>query len=250
MNTYTKNYKVSYADIDRFNELSIVSLIKYLENVAFSHSNNVGFGLDRLHNLNSAWLLCQWIITFDRYPSYNDFFKIKTWISSFNKIRTIREFLILDNANNIYGRAASQWVFFDMKNKKPAKIPQEAIDSFKTNENRAIDFSFSKIEKLSSEDKTKIIEIRRSDIDIYNHVNNKRYIEWMEEVIPDHIYNNYKLTACNILYVKESKYGTTIHSSLEKIDSCNNQIQYLHSITNKDDNTLFVNGKTTWSKKG
>ena len=74
----------------------------------------------------------------------------------------------------------------NIETRRPTRIPQEVLDTRLTDRphvtevksNRILPFDDAQI------DHRKEIIVRRSDLDMNNHVNNVRYLEWMLETIP------------------------------------------------------------------
>lgn len=248
MGKYKENYIALFGDIDRFGELSIVSLVNYFEDIALRHSNSIGLGLDKLEELNFAWMINKWYISMEKYPKYNEKFKITTWAPFFDKVRAGREYIIFDQYNNTVGKATSLWIFLNTTRRRPIRIPDDIANAYEPEPERAIEYEFSKAGTFDIENSSKDINIRKSDVDLYGHVNNKRYIEWMEEIVPDNIYEKYKMVECEIAYYKEVVYGSNVKIKIKNLKSSDNENKYENEISDNENNRC-VWGFTRWKEK-
>ena len=104
-----------------------------------------------------------------------------------------------------------------------------------------------KLERVEHEDYSVNFNIRYSDIDSNNHVNNVKYIEWAIEAVPIEVIKDYTIKRIKVTFEKESKYGETISSSaaIKEIDE--NTIKSYHTIR-KSDGTELTLLEAEWEK--
>ena len=92
----------------------------------------------------------------------------------------------------------------------------------------------SKIPKIEEPSSEKIIPVRRSDLDMNKHVNNARYLEWMEEPLNEgQIYRTNKV---DIIFLRESVYGDTITSQIKATE----QASTFHQLKNQRDEIIAL----------
>jgi len=245
MNTnYYKEFEVKYYEINKYQEATPTTILNYLEETAISHSEAVGFGVDKLRNENLAWLLRYWILNMDQYPSWKEKVIIETWACNFKYFYATREFIIKNNKGDTLGKATSQWVFLNIKNKKPLRIPKEIINAYGIISLRAVEKSFDKLCYYPNGEIKQEFFVRRSDIDTNNHVNNTKYVEWILETVPQNTYDNFNLSFLEIQYKKETIYGSPIISCCNELND-----GYVHCILDKTGNNELAVAKTFWGKR-
>lgn len=88
--------------------------------------------------------------------------------------------------------------------------------------------------------------VRRSDIDTNGHVNNARYVEWMIEGIPEDLTQDYQLSELEVIYKKETMYGTDILSACQNMNV--EPPEYLHRILDEKEHELAL-GRTAWKRR-
>ena len=248
MRPYSKDFEVQYYEINKYREATPISLLNYLEETAISHSDAVGYGMERLYNDGIGWVLNRWLVEISRYPMWNEKITVETWPSSFERFYANREFLVKDSGGNIIAKAASLWIFLNINSRRPIRIPIELGDVYGIHPVRTFDCTFGKLESADKYTHNRDFFIRKSDIDTNNHVNNAKYLDWMLEAIPDDIYHNYTLSTLEIQYKKELTYGTKVHSGCIDAGTDGHGIAFIHGISN-DEGTECALGKTTWIKR-
>lgn len=246
---YTKVFEVHYYEINKFREATPVSILNYLEEAAVCHSWDMGVGFERLTADGYTWVLAKWLLKIDRLPLFGEKLTVETWPSGFEKFFATREFIIKDKDGNIIVRATSLWVLISIDKKRPVRIPEEISSAYVINEERAINEHFRDFQKIEAYDNIRQDYVRRSDIDTNNHVNNTKYVEWAIETIPDDVYENYYLSSLEVVYKKETAYGSMIYSSCKEMIKNDFEGEYTHSITSEDGTAELVLIYTKWKRR-
>ncbi|MDF2522944.1 MAG: acyl-ACP thioesterase [Clostridiales bacterium] len=243
---YTKNYEVHYYEINRHSEATPVSLINFLEDIAISHSRSVGLGLDKLKEDGLGWVLNGWYISFLKPAHLFDNLIVETWPSNFERFHATREFYIKSENGEILARATSLWIMVNIEKGRPTRIPVYFGEAYGMNPVRAVDHTFDKMDVPNEFEVEKQFHIRKSDIDTNIHVNNKKYLDWMLELVPESIYDNFSLSALQISYLKGAYYGSAISSGLNTLRQDALAYEYQHSIKDNTGNATHAAGRTMW----
>lgn len=245
---YKKDFEIHYYEVNKFLEASPVSIMNYLQELAISHSQSVGYGIKRLMDEQRAWVLTRLNVKIERYPIWGEKIKAKTWPSSFQRCFGIREFIVTDEAGKDIIFATSEWIFLDTEKRKPVRAHDEMGNIYGVKNKRALEDTFNEQYSLEKEDFTKEFSVRRSDIDTNEHVNNTKYMEWVLEALPMDLYNDYILKYIDIRYMKELLLDDDITCTTQVIpqeDGCAG----IHIITSPEGFMEFAKAKTIWEKR-
>lgn len=146
-------------------------------------------------------------------------------------------------------RATSLWVLLNVQTRRPVRIPTELAAAYGSTSERTVEDSFENLpsieagcHKLCNE-----LNIRRSDIDTFNHVNNTKYLEWIMEAIPQEIYEGFNLTSFEITYKKETGINSHIAIISQIISKDEKCCELIHSIVNTDSNNESASSRTVWT---
>ncbi len=204
MSVYEHIYTIDYIDIDENNCLTTRNFIKYMQEIAGSHSNFVGYGLNDLIKVNMAWIILNWKVKIFNRPKCKDKIIIKTWVNKFDKIYSFREFEVYDESNNLIAIASSKWVLKNHSTKTIVRISPEIVDAYDC-VNKCVfeDGLDKKVVIPDSFDSFFEYIIQRRDIDTNHHVNNLYYIDFAYEALPDEVFKNYLFKNVEVFYKKE-----------------------------------------------
>ncbi|HWP96298.1 MAG TPA: acyl-ACP thioesterase domain-containing protein [Syntrophomonadaceae bacterium] len=244
---FQKEYEIRYFQIDQSKEATPVSILHFLEDIAIFHSQAVGLGIDRLLEKRTGWILNRWVLRMEKYPRLGDKISIKTWTSRFERFYARREFMIDDPQGNPLGRASSLWIYLNVDKKRPLRIPEQFEQAYGVIEKMVMDDSYRDLPDMTDPETGMSFRVRRSDIDTNGHVNNARYVEWMIEGINGDLIQDYQLSELEVVYKKETVYGTNVYSEYQMINKAHPE--YLHRILDKTEDRELALGRTVWQKR-
>lgn len=242
-----KEYEIHYYEIDCRKKLLITSLLNFFSDVAVQQSENLGVGLGYLNEKNVAWVIYKWDICLKRYPMFNEKIRVRTTPYSFRKFYAYRIFEVLDEGGDIIATANSLWFFIDTKERKSIRITDDMYNAYgiDKNNNRVLDIE--KIKSPKKIDSEENFNIRYTDIDTNQHVNNVKYVDWAIETVPINVVNDYELNGINIVYERELTYGESIKVVTE-IEERADDIVCIHEVRNSQGKGA-AKLKTVWNKK-
>lgn len=141
-------------------------------------------------------------IEISELPKWRDVITITTWINNLENSRSVRAIEVVLNGNKIIG-SETFWVVFNTTIRRPEelKLPIAHFELFP--ERKATDISFSKINIDNSLDKIIEKEVVLSDLDIVNHVNNVKYLEWCLDYVNPELILNQKIDSIEMNFLKE-----------------------------------------------
>ena len=196
---FEKYYTVGNRDIGSNNKATNKAMLKYLENIACRHSDEVGYGINTIKETKVVWILLEWKFKVIERPLYGQTIKVKTWSRKMEKIYAYRDFEIYDENEKILAVATTKWVLLDADTRKIQRIPEELVDKYEQElEKHVFEDEIEKLYESENKEHSVEVKIRRTDIDINNHVNNLNYLDLAYEILPDEIYkkdmNNVRIT--------------------------------------------------------
>lgn len=130
MKVYKHNITVSEENIDAIGHVNNVQYIQWMQDAAIQHSNNTG--CTKLTEVEgAAWVVRTHNIEYFRPAYANDQITVLTWVSNFRKVRSLRKYkFIRDSDEAILAKGETDWVFVDVNNGKPLRIPSDVMNTF------------------------------------------------------------------------------------------------------------------------
>lgn len=207
-----QDYRIKLSEIGKENKITNKAILGDLEDVGGIHSNIAGYGILDIPQTKLSWVLLDWKLKIIRRPKYSEKIKIKTWSKNAIKFYTYRDFEVYDENGQVIAIATSKWVLLDIDKEKIVKISDEVLNKYEPELEKSV-FDISEIEKLQ-EPENYISEVeytvKKSDIDVNNHMHNLNYVELANEALPEDVYNEQELNNVRINYKKEIKLGETV----------------------------------------
>ncbi|MCH2450770.1 MAG: thioesterase [Gracilimonas sp.] len=243
---FENTFHLRYFEMGLHGEATPVTILTLLEETAADHCLSIGHSLYDLLAKGIGWVLLSGRMVMDRYPAYKEKITIKTWLSELTTCRGTRENLILDEADNIIGRAKGFWLFFDIKKRRPARIFEGMTKQWKINSEESIQMENKKIKAIDEAIYSKQFLVHRFDMDSNEHVNNLRYLQWAMECIPDEITDTCYLHTIDGNFVGEAQYGHTVES-LTDPDVTENTFN--HTLRDQSNKQVFSTAKTVWKNR-
>ena len=214
----SRSFSIRYSDVNRFGCLKLSSLFRFMQEMAAEHAAMHHFGFDDLSADNTYWVLSRVMTEMYALPSNGETILITTWPRGTEKFNALRDFRFMNEAGNEIGKATTTWLILDKVTHRPHRpVKLESLpfpdvpDAFGENAGKVIVpekmiFAFEQTARFS-------------DLDVNNHVNNTRYIDWLMDAIPDKEQN---FDNCRLLvnYNSEIRLGKSVsfsYSNLERI---------------------------------
>ena len=241
---HQEKFTVRSYEMDVQGVASVPAICNYLQEVAGNHATELGVAVDHLFKKNMTWVLSRLHIQVFRFPFWREEIKIETWPSGRQRKYATRDFLIFDQKHNILVKATSSWMIIDLKTQKPIVMPEFMDEIRLPDRQRAIDDSFPKMTLPKNPNLEQKFDVRLGDLDINQHVNNVKYIEWALESVPLDIWKAKILASLEISFRAETKHGERIIIQTEQ-----NEDIFLHRVISEDDQRDLAVLKSTWRDK-
>jgi len=222
---FQQDFTIRSSEVTPDGKASLHSICNLLQEVAGNHAGALNLDITQLMEKNLTWVLQRLNIKINRYPTRGETITIKTWPSSGDKLRAYRDFLILDDDTNEIGCCLSYWLMLNTQNRRPVRMPEEVLNMAPRDISHVIGIKKNRLSSFENPDYIKKFKARRSDLDLNNHVNNVRYIEWALEVLPAEV-NVYEM---DIEFRAECREGDKIISELKSVEGS----RYLHQLKNR-----------------
>lgn len=152
-------------------------LMQHLQKVASVHAEQLGFGYDRLNQINSCWVLSNLRIEIDRLPRWNEKVTVTTWPSGHNRVVATREFVGKDPHGSELFKAGSEWMVLDRQKNRPKNLLRLGLPLPESGP-KTIAGKLTRLEPRSSYSEVEHVRVPYSSIDLNGHANNTEYVRW------------------------------------------------------------------------
>lgn len=131
-NSFSIIIKVQPADIDDLDHVNNVIYLRWIQDVAAAHWNKVAS--TEMKN-NYSWVVLRHEIDYKSAAVLGDEIIAKTWVSSFEGVRSIRNVKLLHVANGkLLAEAKTTWCLLDAQTMRPKRIEGDIVSIFLDNQ--------------------------------------------------------------------------------------------------------------------
>ncbi|RAR75438.1 acyl-[acyl-carrier-protein] thioesterase [Flavobacterium aciduliphilum] len=205
----TKDWEINFLQCYPNGLLKHTELCNLFQLTAALHAELGGISFRDMQAFHQAWVLSRMRVEVKRLPKWNDTVTVKTWIQSLENSRSIRCLELYLNDEKLAG-CETYWAVFNTQTRRPESLalPHDHFEKFSNN--HATTLSFSKIDFPSTYDEITRYTVLLSDLDIVNHVNSVKYLEWCLNYIDPKALVQQELTSFDMNYIKE----VSLHESV------------------------------------
>jgi len=243
-----ENLHIDYYDITSYHadskqQLATVSLFYFLQESAWRHANSRGFGWSHLAERNEFWVLAKMHICIDQMPYWTEKIRLETWGKAPELLTAFRDFEFFDANNQSIIRATSSWHILNMQTHRPTALSYFA-DDFPIVNRHAIAEKPQKIQIPAADAvKSAVYPVLPSDIDMNQHVNNTRYVQWALDCIPFDFQKQHSLCEISVNFLSEARMGENYF-----IESYQNELTFTHLILSERENRKLAAVESRWKE--
>lgn len=236
---YKKQYTVQVSDIDFKQRLKLSSLFGYCQDMATEHATKLGVGRSvTQEKYGVIWVLIRAKVDIVRFPKFKEKITIETWPEQPNKIEFDRNFIVYDSDNNIIAKAVTTWVIIDFTTRKLKRSSLIEANFPSAEREKVIECELGKIKSKGNLELAYKKTVGYSDIDINEHLNNAKYVDYIMDCFSIEKHKNYSVKSIEVDYIHEALPGETIMIHCDYTD-VHEGIVYIEGINEETNKTVF-----------
>ena len=203
-------------------ELPLQSLVREIIDAATAHANALSIGYSNLIAQGKAWVLSRLAIEMNRMPAVGTTYTMTTWVESFNRHFSQRDFAITDSAGATLGHARTVWIAIDIATRRPADM--SSLANLAAAVNTALSCPMEPLKRLRPEaayDSSAPYTVQVSDIDSNRHLTTAHYVELAVNCLPLEAYDKAFPARFETAFMKECLFGEclAVDSTAEPVDN-------------------------------
>ena len=200
--TYRKSFVIDDMAVDCFGKLKLSSLLYYAQDVAGSHSELLGADHDSLAMQRLFWAVTRHRVQITRLPMRGETITVETWPMPTTKIAFPRSMVAFDAQGNEVFRAISLWVLMDLENRNMV-LPGKSgvtVNGSLTGSELALPHSILPKAMINRDTR----RVTYSCLDRNNHMNNTKYLDWVDDLLPSDFHKSHDPQELIICYHAEA----------------------------------------------
>lgn len=244
---YAEPFAYRSAEIGPDGTINLYRIADLLQDTAGRHADALGFGMDDLGDTGTTWALTKLHILVQRPLVGGEAYTIQTWPAGTHRLWAIRRYRLLDTNGSEVGQAISHWMILDRVTHRPQRLP-ESLTGRNWPEPPAPEATWANFGEVSSLDvQSDTFNVRITEIDINNHVNNANYLAWALNESSSRLYPDRVAVEAEVLFEAEAKFGDTIQI-LSAYEELGNEVVSAHHLQRAGSDTRLAKVNIRWTK--
>jgi medium-chain acyl-[acyl-carrier-protein] hydrolase len=229
---FSKNFEINFTQCLPNGSLRFTDLCNILQLTAAAHSEVGGISFSDMQEFQQAWVLSKMRVEIRNLPKWKDVITIKTWINSFKESRSVRALELYLDGEKIVG-CETFWVVLNTSKRKPEALalPFAHFELYPDRQATVSPFSRINLDHEKEVISNKIVVL--SDLDIVDHVNNVKYLEWCLDLVDPNLLLDQKVGSFEMNFLKELSLADEV--SIHENKKSHEQIYYI----TKEDKICF-----------
>jgi acyl-ACP thioesterase len=211
MHPYQHDYLVTDAHVDCFGRLKSSMLLFFCQDVAGHHCLQLGTDYDSLARKNLFWAIIRQKVQITRLPRSGETIHVQTWPMPTTRTCYPRSTVAYDQEGKELFRSIGMWVLMD-RTTRAMILPGKSgvtVQGLLTGTELATPGSLSpkQLTNLS------LRRVSYSDLDRNGHMNNTKYLEWMDDLLPSAFHQDNVPKEFTVCYHSEARETDELHMS-------------------------------------
>jgi acyl-ACP thioesterase len=207
MDIWSETFPLRFGAVDRSDRLTMWSTFDFFQEAAISHANALGVGREAMKTTGQLWVLSRLSVFWQRRPNYGETITVRSWPRGSERLFAVRDYDIRDAEGSPVVRGRSGWIVLDMERRRPLKV-QTLMDKLPMNEGEnAFSSPAPGLDARENLVQAGERQAAYSDVDYNDHVNNTRYIQWIQDLMEPELLDRADRIRLDINYLSEVKLG-------------------------------------------
>ena len=198
---YREEFKLTTAAVDRFGRLKASWLLYFCQQVAGTHSALLQANLTLPEHQHLFWAIIRNRVQITRLPRENEVITVETWPMPPTRVAYPRATVAFDRQGQEQFRCNSQWVLMDRESRAmvlPGKSGVTVPGLVRGNElDTPANLALAQLEHHSYR------QAGFTDLDVNGHVNNTKYLDWIDDLLPSAFHQAHPVREISICYLSE-----------------------------------------------
>jgi acyl-ACP thioesterase len=137
------------------------------------------------------------------YPEWGQSVVLRTWPTGSMSLLALRDFELLDHSGRKLLGATSGWLVLDLLSRRPQRVEPILANIRRFPSYRALDAEAARLPARSDLPSPTVLEVKHSDLDLNDHVNNATYARWILDSYPTEFHRAHLLRSMTINFLAE-----------------------------------------------
>lgn len=205
---YSQKFEITDLCVDCFGRLKSSVLLYFAQEAAGQHCIRLGIPWEHLAEKGLFWAVIRHRIQVERLPERGETITVTTWPMPTTRVAYPRAMAMYDGEGNLLAQSISLWVLMDL-NSRAMVLPGKsgvAVEGIARGNEPEVPKSLMFRDLPNTAANT----VTYSLLDINGHMNNTRYLDWVDDLLPGAFHRNHRLKELTLCYLSEALEGQEV----------------------------------------
>lgn len=220
---WSEDYKISSFLVNLRGRAGLYAVLNLIQDVGWLHAFHWQVKLGP----HQGWVFTRQKLMMQEWPKWNETVTVKTWLRPPQDLFLLRDYEIFVQDRKI-GECTSTFTVMDMKTRKLSKVDWSGFQEVWRQDHQLTNTP-EKIQVSMDAKELAQFEVRNSDIDMNQHVNNTKYAQWILDALPLEILKEgVELHDYEVNFLAETKSGDVVSVQKFPTELKKGETQFTH----------------------
>ena len=200
---FRQTYKIEDMHLDCFGRVKPSVLLYFAQEAAGQHCNLLGTDWDTLAQQQLFWAVTRHRVQITRLPTRGETVTVETWPMPTTRVAYPRSTVCYDSNGNELFRMISLWVLMNTQTRAMVLPGKSGITVTGTLRGNELAAPGSLVPRPLPN--TAIRTVGYTELDRNGHMNNTRYMDWVDDLLPSAFHGAHPAREFSICYLSEAR---------------------------------------------
>ena len=202
---YRHTFHLAGNSVDCHGRLRPSQILYFVQEAAGQHFSRISMDYDALANQGMFWAVIRQKVQITRLPRLGETVTLETWPMPATRVAYPRSVIAYDEAGEELFRSISIWVLMDVNTRAmilPGKSGLVVPGTL-----RGLELATPGALAPKALENSSSRRVCFTDLDRNGHMNNTRYLDWIDDLLPSHFHADHELKEITVCYLSEAREG-------------------------------------------
>lgn len=208
---FQKDFELTDIYVDRYGRLKPSAILLFAQEVAGMHCTELSVDSSVLEKQHLFWAVSRHRVQITRLPRIGETIHVETWPMPTTRVAYPRSMVAYDEKGNECFRSVTLWVLMDLDTRNMILPGKSGIIVSGTVRGGELAIPGGLIPKPLGSQRSR--QVCYTDLDRNGHMNNTRYLDWIDDLLPSPFHAANSLKEFTVCYLSEAREGQTLRVS-------------------------------------
>lgn len=230
---FQKEFQVTDICVDRFGRLKPSAMLIYAQELAEGQCKELSLGSEDLARRRLFWAVTRHKVQITQLPCIGQKLRIETWPMPATRVAYPRSMVAYDEQGNECFRSVSLWVIMDLDTRNMILPGKNGISIPGTLRGGELPSPTGCL--MLPRGSSQVRTVRYTDLDRNGHMNNTRYLEWIDDLLPSAFHRGRTVKEFTVCYLSEVLEGQSLNLQWDFVDNDTLQVDAHRRSGDKDE---------------